>query len=85
MVPGGFSHREKKNLFEIHKILSKSFHLIIRSPYSSKMLQKRTQEKLDNCLVLLYDHAALPVDKIEYDTLVELFIRNSLKVPSTSK
>ena len=49
------------------------------------MLQKRTQEKLDNCLVLLYDHAALPVDKIEYDTLVELFIRNSLKVPSTSK
>ena len=44
-----------------------------------------TQSILDYCLVLLYDYAILPMACIDNDTLVQLFIRNSLKVPSLTR
>ena len=43
------------------------------------------QKILDYSLILLFDHSFLPLYAIQNRQLVEIFIRNSLKVPSISR
>ena len=49
------------------------------------MISKSVRELLDNCLILLHDHATLPVTRIDDEALIKLFIRNALKIPSTKR
>ena len=49
------------------------------------LVNNETQSILDYSLVLLYDYAILPMTCIDNDTLIQLFIRNSLKVPSLTR
>ena len=44
-----------------------------------------TQKLLDYCCIMLYDQASFKPHPTDNDSLVELFIRNSLKVKSTKQ
>ena len=49
------------------------------------MIGIHTQELLDYCCVMLYDYDNFDLDSINNSSLVEIFIRNSLKVKSTKQ
>ena len=49
------------------------------------MNPKVSQNLLDYCCIMLYDHASFNPHPTDNDSLVELFIRNSLKVKSTKQ
>ena len=46
---------------------------------------EETQQLLDYCCILLHDRMTFTLDKVTNSFLIELFIRNSLKVESTSQ
>ena len=48
------------------------------------MLSSDTKKLLDYCCIMLHDRVDLGYMEIGYEMLVELFIRNSLQIPSTS-
>ena len=49
------------------------------------MVSERTKEILDYCCILLHDRIQIEKKNLENDYLVELFIRNSLQIPSTTR
>ena len=49
------------------------------------MLSLDLRRPLDYCCIMLYDRVDLGYMEISYEKLVELFIRNSLQIPSTSR
>lgn len=49
------------------------------------MNRKGSQKLLEYCCIMLYDHASFNPHPTDNDSLVELFIRNSLKVKSTKQ
>ena len=49
------------------------------------MVSERSLEILDYCCILLHDRIQIEKKNLENDYLVELFIRNSLQIPSTTR